>query len=117
MQKRGLTDQQKRIIRENPHIQRGKLSKFLGVSKLSVDSYREYNNLKSWTYSGCGFPFLSFNTAGVCYRVQYKRSVIFFGSIKNALKVLDQLIWCIENNMFNKPRIEHPYLENLKFGV
>ena len=109
-----LTEQQKRVIRENPHLQRGKLSRLLGVGEFSIDSYKTYNNLKSWTYSCCGMPFLSFHPLSTSYRVQYKSRVIFLGSRNKAINVLDHLIWCIENDMFNKPRIENPYFEGLK---
>lgn len=113
-----LTEQQKRVIRENPHLQSGKLAILLVASQASVDSYKYRNNIRVWTYRGFGIPFLRFDFQSKlpCYRVEYKGSYIFGGFLSVALFVVDHLIWCIENNMFNKPRIEHPYFDNLKIG-
>lgn len=111
-----MTEQQKRVIRENPHLSTKKLALFLDVSVRSVENYRSKNRVYKFCYSGVGVPFLYFNKATLSRMVIFKGKTIFHGSLKLSFKVLDHLIWCIENNMFNQPRIEHPYLVNLKFG-
>ena len=111
MQKRKLTKQQKRLINENPNIQAGKLAKLIGCNVRTIHR----NRVSKWSYEGVGIPFLKFDCV---FKVIYKKKYIASSAfIENALNVVVHLIWCIENNMFNKPRIEHPYLENLKFGV
>ena len=103
-----MTEQQKRVIRENPHIQSGKLAKLIGCSAKTVQRNRNH----VWSYEGVGIPFMRFD---VLFRVKYKHRFIFASnSMVKSLAVVDHLIWCIENGMFNKARIEHPYFENLK---
>lgn len=115
MQRRGLTKEQKRVIRENPHLQPSKIAKFLGLSVNTVKYYRR--DIFTWVYSGIGFPFCDFDSCNAQWLVRKNHALIAKTSIINkAINFLDHLIWCIENNMFNQPRIEHPYLENLKFG-
>ena len=108
-----MTEQQKRVIRENPHLQSGKLASFLGVNAKKVDYFKRRNNFNVWTYSGLGIPFHYFDGWSVDYKIEYKGKKVFGGCFKRAMNVLDHLIWCIENGMFKQPRIEHPYFENL----
>lgn len=107
-----MTEQQKRVVRENLHLQSGKLSALLGVSKRTINDFRS-KIVKTWTYSGVGIPFMVFDKSFTVNRYGYLYSSPV---LCNAIKAVDHLIWCIENNMFNQPRIEHPYLVNLKFG-
>lgn len=111
-----LTEQQKRVINENPHLSTKKLSLFLGVTVRQIEKLRAKSRNYKFCYPGIGIPFFYFNGATLSRMVIHKGKTIFHGSFDLSLKVLDHLIWCIENNMFNQPRIERPYLENLKFG-
>lgn len=105
-----LTEQQKRVIRENPHIQSGKLAKLIGCNTKTV----QRNRKNIWSYEGVGIPFMRFDGL---FRVKYKHCFIFASSsMVKSLNVVDHLIWCIESNMFNQPRVEHPYFENLTLG-
>ena len=106
-----LTKKQIRVIRENPNIHSGKLAKLIGCNAKTVQRNRSVN----WSYSGVGIPFLRFDGL---FRVKYKHKFIFASkSFKESISVVDHLIWCINNDMFKQPRIEHPYFENLKLGV
>ena len=117
MQRRGLTKEQKRVIHENPHLQIGKIAKFLGL-KIHVVRYQREKNKSYWSYEGIGIPFCFFDICGNPHWSILKSRFRFAktSNLKKAISIVDHLIWCIENNMFNQPRIEHPYLENLKFG-
>ena len=109
-----LTEKQKRVIRENPHIQSGKLAKLLSCNVKAVRYYRQ----SSWSYSGVGIPFMCFDCSGKPHwSIVYKRVRIAKRSLlSDAINIVDHLIWCIESKMFNQPRVEHPYFVNLKFG-
>ena len=109
-----MTEQQKRVIRENPHLQSGKLASFLGVSRKAVESFKRRQNLNKWSYTGINIPYCKFHKDNLDYTVSYKHKTIFSGCFKSAMSVLDHLIWCIENGIFKKARIEHPYFENIK---
>ena len=111
-----MNDQQRKVIDENPNLSAGKLAYFLGLSRNTVISYRYRLGGVAWSYSGIGVPFMYFNRSCAQYFVSKSRIVFYNGLFGKAVNVVDHLIWCIENNMFNQPRIEHPYLENLKFG-
>lgn len=112
-----MTEQQKRVIRENPHLQAGRLAEFLGLNVNTVRSYRVRNKARrSWTYTGLGIPMMFFNIDSGCFIVSNKKAKLFKGVFSKAIDVVDRLLWCIENNMFNQPRIEHPYFENLGFS-
>ena len=110
-----MTEQQKRVIRENPHLQSGKLAKLLGVRQHTLKTYRIRNDLLgSWSYRGVGIPFLVFDES---FCIRYRFKYIFSSPfLSKAIDVVDHLIWCIENGMFNMPRIENPYFDNLRFG-
>lgn len=108
-----MTEQQKRVIRDNPHLQSGKLAKLLGINAKRVDWFKYSNKLNAWSYTGVNIPFLHFDKKTVSFKVRYRHQTLFSGSFKTAIKFVDHLLWCIENNMFNQPRIEHPYFENL----
>jgi len=111
-----MNEMQKRVIRENPNLQSNKLADFLGLSRNTVISYRYRLGGVSWSYSGIGIPFMYFNKSCAQYFVSKSRGIFYNGLFGKAVNVVDHLIWCIENNMFNQSRIEHPYLVNLKFG-
>ena len=108
-----LTEQQKRVILENPHLESGKLAGFLGLKAGTVKAYRLRNKIRGkWTYEGTKVPFMHFDGL---FRVKYKNRFIFASnSLSKSINLVDHLIWGIENDMFNKPRIEHPYFEGLK---
>jgi hypothetical protein len=56
-----LTDEQKRVLDQNPHLQSGKLAKLLGLSVNTVTSYRRRNGGVKWSYGGVGIPFFHFD--------------------------------------------------------
>lgn len=66
-----------------------------------------------WFYGGVGIPFMHFDSSRPQYEVNYKGHRVARGTFSKCLSIVEHLIWCIENNMFNQPRIEHPYFENL----
>lgn len=106
-----LTPEQEKAIIENPHIQSGKLAQLLGLKPDTVKSFRYRSNIKKWTYSGSGFPFMVFYNS---FLVRYKSCHIYSTPIlEDAVKAVDYLISCIESGKFNQPRIEHPYFEKL----
>ena len=110
-----MNDQQRRVIEENPNLSAGKLADFLGLSVNTVKYHKK--NKSNWFYYGVGLPFCCFDIINCQWSVvKNHRRIVKTSSLDKAIKVVDHLIWCIENNMFNQPRIEHPYLENLKFG-
>lgn len=111
-----ITEQQKRVIRENPHLQAGKLARFLGLTVAQVKYARPFN--VSWSYQGFNIPFCQFDKSDKPHWSIRKGGfrVAKSSNLVEAICIIDHLIWCIENNIFNQPRIEHPYLENLKFG-
>jgi hypothetical protein len=121
-----LTDEQKRVLDQNPHLQSGKLAKFLGLSVNTVTGYRGRNGGIKWSYSGVGIPFVRFDKWQHCsrWRVRYKMKLLFSGSFDNAIKVQGQLIWMLENglNPFEEKRIRKPVktildpFAGLKFG-
>jgi len=112
-----MNEQQKRVIRENPNLQSGVLARFLNLNKNTVKSHRTKNrSCGKWTYSGVGLPKMFFETVNGSFVVKYGSKWVFRGTFDKAVNVVDHLIWCIENGMFNQPRIEHPYFENLSFG-
>lgn len=111
-----MNEQQKRVIRENPRLSTIKLAKLIKASVRSVERYKSKCRIYDWCYSGVGIPFVYFNKSRVCYTVIYKEYLFFSGNLSRCVKVLDHLLWCIENDMFKQPRIEHPYFENLKLG-
>lgn len=105
-----LTKQQKQAIKDNPNIQSGKLAKLIGCNVKTV----QRNRVSKWSYTGVGVPFFRFDGL---FRVKYRHSFIYASkSYVKAMQVVEHLIWCIENEMFNQARIEHPYFENLKLG-
>lgn len=115
-----LSKQQKRLIVENPNLNAGVLARFIGVPSQTVNSFRFRNNIKAkWHYKGVGAPFLSVRIKDrYSLDVYYQNgTVATTGSILKAFKLVDHLIWCINNDMFKQPRIEHPYFEKLKLGV
>lgn len=102
-----LTSEQEKVINENPHIRGSEIANLIGCNARTV----RRNRRSCWSYSGVGIPFLVFDGS---FRVKYKHKFIFVSSSRDkAIAVVDHLIWCIENNMFNQPRIEHPYFEKL----
>lgn len=111
-----MTEQQKRVIRENPHLSASKIASLLGLSRSTIVSYRYRLGGVCWSYSGKGIPFFYFSNSCAQHFVKYNGKVFYNGVISKAINIVDHLIWCIENNIFNQPRIEHPYLVNLKFG-
>lgn len=110
-----MTPQIKRLLAENPHLQSGKLALLTGMKPRAINKFKKENGLTGkWTYSGVGIPFMCYEFS---YLVRYKQKHIgSSGLLEKAIDLVDHLIWCIENNMFNKPKIEHPYLSNLKLG-
>ena len=111
-----LSKQQKQVIIENRNVSMPKLAGFLGVPLHYVRL--ELSKLKrSWSYSGCGIPFCRFSASPMGFVVYYKNKRVFVGCLKSSVSVVDHLIWCIESGVFKLPRIESPYLKNLKFGA
>ena len=105
-----LTIEQKRVISQNPNIHSAKLAKLIDCHPKTIRRSRVSN----WSYTGVGIPLLRFDGL---YRVKYKHKFIFASiSFNKSMEVLDHLIWCIDNGMFNKARIEHPYFYSLRFG-
>jgi hypothetical protein len=109
MPRNKLTDEQKRVLDQNPHLQSGKLAKLLGLSVNTVTSQRRRGGGVKWSYSGVGIPFLGFDKL-MGFRVKYKMKHIYGGSFDNAIKVQGQLIWMLENdlNPFEEKRIRKP---------
>lgn len=111
-----ITEQQKRVIRENPHLQAGKLAKFLGISVNTLTSYRKRNLKRTWSYTGVSIPFLRYDKY-IGYRVKYKKIHLYGGSFNGAINWQGQLLWLLERGLCpfgldNKPI----FLQNLKFG-
>lgn len=114
-----LSKQQKQLIIDNPNLNACVLAKFIGAKSQTVTSFRFRNKIKSkWYHKGNKIPFLSVRTNDRYALDVYFRSgtLATSGSFSKAMKIVDHLIWCIELDMFDKPRIENPYLQNLKFG-
>lgn len=86
-----------------------------GMKPRAINKFKQENSLTGkWSYSGVGIPFMVFEHS---FLVRYKLKHLFSsGELTKAIEAVDHLIWCIENDIFNKPRIDHPYLENLKLG-
>lgn len=113
-----LTEQQRRVINENPHLQAGKIADFLGLSVNTVGSYRKRNIKRKWTYTGVGIPFLRYDRH-IGYRVKYKMIHLYGGSFSGAITWQGQLLWLLERGLCpfgldGQPVIEHPYFESLK---
>ena len=105
-----LTIEQKRVVSQNPNIHSAKLAKLIGCNQKTI----QRNRVSNWSYTGVGIPFLRFDGL---FRIKYKHKFIFAStSINKSMEVLEHLIWCIDNGMFNKARIEHPYFYSLRFG-
>ena len=109
-----ISKNQQRVIVENKNLPVPKLAKFLNLPIHLVRSEIAKTN-RAWSYSGCGIPFCRFSKSPLGFVVYYKNKRVFTGCLKSSVNVVDHLIWCIESGMFTKPRIEHPYLDNLNF--
>ncbi len=108
-----MTPQIKRLIKENPNLSNSKIAMLTGLKPHAIRNNRDKSK---WRYSGIGLPFLFFSMSSAMFCVDYKHNRLYTGGINTAINVVDHLIWCIEKGMFDKPRVEHPYLQNLKFG-
>lgn len=110
-----MTPQIKQLLIDNPNLQSGKLASITGMNKRAINKFKKQNGLTGkWSYSGVGIPFITFDSL---YRVKYKhRYVVARNNLNDAIEFLEHLIWCIENRIFDLPRIEHPYLKNITFG-
>ena len=114
-----LSNQQKRAIIDNPNLNANVLAQFLGCKQQTVTSFRFRKGINcNWYYKGNKIPFLSIRTNDRYALDVYYRSgtVATSGSFSKAIKIVDHLIWCIETGVFKLPKIESPYLKNLKFG-
>lgn len=111
-----LSSSEKRVIIENPHLDSRKLALILNVGVSKVKNYRAKNIKTEWRYSGSGLPFIFFNVSSAKFSVEYKGKRLYTGVLSTAIKVLDHLIWCIENGLFDMPRIGNPYFSDIKFG-
>lgn len=112
-----ISEQQKRVIRENPHLQAGKLANFLGITADQVANQRR--GKRTWSYTGVSIPFMRFDklASSPGFRVKYKMTHIFGGNFKDAINHQGQLLWLLERGLCpfgldNKPI----FLQNLKFG-
>lgn len=112
-----ITEQQKRVIRDNPHLQAGKLARFLGLNADQVANQRR--GKRTWSYTGVRIPFMSFDKRSTSpgFRVKYKMTHLFGGSFEDAITWQGQLLWLLERGLCpfgldNKPM----FLQNLKFG-
>ena len=107
-----LTQQQKRVVRENQHIHSGKLAELLGCDARAV----RYHKKSMWSYTGVGIPFMCFDGSDKPHWSIAKdgKRIAKSASLEKAVSIVDHLIWCIENGMFNQPRIENPYFTGLK---
>lgn len=108
-----LTKTQKRFIEDNPNLNSAVISRFLGIDINKVAKPRVKGGFR---HKGVGIPFLFFHKSIAQYAVDSKGQRIYNGKLDIAIKVVDHLIWCIESGQFDKPRIEHPYFENLSLG-
>ena len=110
-----LSEAYRKLIHENKNIHINKLADFLGLPLHIVRRELEKTN-RSWSYSGCNIPFCRFSKSPMGFVVYYKSKRLFTGNLNSASNFVTHLIWCIENKMFDAPRIESPYLMNLKLG-
>ena len=114
-----LNAYERQLILDNPNLNACVLAGFIAAKSQTVTSFRFRNKIKSkWYHKGNKIPFLSVRTNDRYALDIYFRSgtLATSGSFSKAIKIVDHLIWCIELGMFDKPRIENPYLKNLKFG-
>lgn len=113
-----LSTSQIRTIIQNPKINSCVLARLMGVKSQTITSFRFRRGLgSSWHYKGFGIPFASFR-GDERHQIEIEFKKMYIASTNSASKavaIVDHIIWCIENNMFNKARIEHPYREDLGF--
>ena len=112
-----ITEKQKRVIKENPHLQAGKLAKFLGLNIDQVSNQRR--GKRTWSYTGKGIPFMRFDIHqdSPKYTLRYKMTHLFCGKYEDCINWQGQLLWLLERGLCpfgldNKPI----FLQNLKFG-
>lgn len=114
-----LTDQQKRLIDDNPNLSNTVLSRFLNVARGKILRYKSSIGLDSqWKHKGVGVPFTRrFNTKdGEFTIVSHKRNTIFTGTTRNATINADRLIYCLENNNGKlPPTFDGWVMKNLEF--
>lgn len=113
-----LSRSQIRTIMQNPKINSFALARLMGVKAQTITSFRFRRGLGSlWHYKGFGVPFSSFR-GDMRHQVEIEFKKMYIASTNSAEKafaIVDHLIWCIENGMFNAKPIEHPYREKLGF--
>ena len=103
------------VIADNPNLSSSALARFLGINIKTVIANREKTN---WKHDGKTIPFLStVNHDGLRWFVQHGNRKIHRGSFKNAIKNVDRLIYCLENNKGQLPPygVEDWSLSGLKF--
>ena len=120
-----LTEQQKRVIRENPHLTEKALADFLGLRITQVNNQKRLF-FSGWTYSGNGLPRMDVLKAGHNnkykrdrYKVRYMGQGIFQGDRCDAINFNGQFLWMLENRMNpnQAPRVRKPVLTiNDKFA-
>lgn len=114
-----LSRNQIRLIIQNPNINAGVLAKLIGAKQQTVTSFRFRNNITAkWHYKGFGIPFTKARGDDrYQIEVQFRnKSIASSNRLDKTIGVVDHLIYCINNDFFNMPRVENPYLEGLKLG-
>lgn len=120
-----ITEQQKRVIKENPHLTEKALADFLGLRITQVNNQKRLFN-SGWTYQGKGFPRMDVLKAGHNnkykrdrFKIRYMGLPLFQGSRDDAINVHGQFLWMLENglNPHKSPRVGEPILTiNDKFN-
>lgn len=90
-----MTEQQIKLILDNPNLSGAVLAKLIGVSRWTVNEFRSG---VTWTHNGVGVPFVGFNKASGQYTIRCKRRQIFKGTFQDCMENIDRLIYCLDHN-------------------
>lgn len=94
-----MTNQQLRLINENPNLSSASLSRFTGIHHNKIQKLKAKTGV-NWTYRGHGIPFLKFinGKERAFYLIGYSRQPVHRGNFSSAIENVDRLIYCLENN-------------------
>lgn len=120
-----INEQQKRVIRENPHLTQKVLADFLKLKTTQVNNQKKEVAI-SWSYRGFNFPKMVTLSPGPKNRYKNKRYKVrqfnlslFQGGFDDAINFQGQFLWMLENGMnpHRAPRVNKPTLTiNDKFA-